>query len=68
MSAFACGAPIPISRGERIAQLVPVHQTDIKIKFVDEFVNQTLHGSGGFGSTGIEYLININCKRHLGGY
>jgi len=54
VSAVACAGPIPITRGERIAQLVPVLQIDVKFDFVDKITHQTLRGSGGFGSTGIE--------------
>jgi dUTP pyrophosphatase len=44
-------APFVIARGERIAQLVaaPVQRTTVEV--VDDLDN-TLRGSGGFGSTG----------------
>ncbi|MBD3384703.1 dUTP diphosphatase, partial [candidate division KSB1 bacterium] len=51
ISAIAFGHAIPVARGERIAQLVPVLQTNVEIKFV-QALSQSRRGSGGFGSTG----------------
>jgi len=51
ISAMAFGHPIPVARGERIAQLVPVIQTKVEIEFVHE-LSESKRGSGGFGSTG----------------
>lgn len=38
--------------GERIAQLIPRRYTVVTIKVVDEFLETTERGSGGYGSTG----------------
>jgi dUTP pyrophosphatase len=44
-------APFPISRGERIAQLVPAPVQRATLAIVDA-LDDTDRGSGGFGSTG----------------
>lgn len=44
-------APFPITRGERIAQLVPA--AVLRADFVEvEALKETARGAGGFGSTG----------------
>ena len=45
------GEPVPIERGERIAQLVfaPVTKADVKVV---ETLSKTKRGDGGFGHTG----------------
>lgn len=40
-----------IKEGDRIAQMVLQHYTDIDFQIVDEF-DKTMRGEGGFGSTG----------------
>ena len=44
-------APFAITRGERIAQLVPAPVQRATLAIVDE-LDDTARGSGGFGSTG----------------
>lgn len=44
-------APVRISRGDRIAQLVIVEIPDLEAEWVDELPPST-RGEGGFGSTG----------------
>ncbi len=44
-------APFAIERGERIAQLVPAPVQRATLEIVD-ILDDTLRGSGGFGSTG----------------
>ena len=43
--------PVTISRGERVAQLVIAPVTRVAITEVED-VDETIRGSGGFGSTG----------------
>ncbi|MCP3735274.1 dUTP diphosphatase [Sphingomonas sp. RP10(2022)] len=44
-------APFPIARGDRIAQLVPAPVQRATLESVDD-LDDTVRGSGGFGSTG----------------
>ena len=44
-------APVPIRRGERIAQLIPAPVQHARFALVDS-LDETERGSGGFGSTG----------------
>lgn len=44
-------APFAVARGERIAQLVPAPVQRARLEMV-EFLDDTVRGSGGFGSTG----------------
>lgn len=44
--------PLEINRGDRIAQLLITPVMRAKFSIVEEFNNQTIRGSGGFGSTG----------------
>ncbi|MFM8543060.1 MAG: dUTP diphosphatase [Chakrabartia sp.] len=44
-------APVPIRRGERLAQLVPAPVQYARFALVDS-LDETERGSGGFGSTG----------------
>lgn len=44
-------APFAVARGERIAQLVPASVQRARLEIV-EFLDDTVRGSGGFGSTG----------------
>lgn len=46
------GLPIPIMRGEFIAQLVPQYQIHTVLKEVDELRLETVRGDNGFDSTG----------------
>jgi dUTP pyrophosphatase len=43
--------PVTITRGMRIAQLVPAAVTRARLALVDS-LDETVRGSGGFGSTG----------------
>ena len=52
ISVYSLFGEIPIARGERIAQLVPVLQNPVELTRVDE-LNGSRRGSGGFGSSGI---------------
>lgn len=51
ISVYALGHAIPIARGERIAQLVPLRQTPVELTRVDE-LTQSHRGERGFGSSG----------------
>lgn len=43
-------APFPINRGDRIAQLVIARHE--RVEFIENVLDETDRGSGGFGSTG----------------
>lgn len=46
-------APVEISPGDRIGQLVFVPVVRPSFEVVEEFSDQTVRGAGGFGSTGM---------------
>lgn len=53
LSVYSFFHNIPIKRGEKIAQLVPVPQMQVEISFVKE-LSKSSRGENGFGSTGNE--------------
>jgi len=48
-----------ITPGDRIAQAVCVPVVRMALEKVDEFNTKTVRGKGGFGSTGLNGLLNI---------
>lgn len=46
-------APVVVSHGDRIAQMVVAPVVQAKFREVDEVAVSTARGSGGFGSTGV---------------
>jgi len=47
------GEPVKLDQGERIAQLVIVPVTQVRLEHVEE-LGETERGEGGFGSTGVK--------------
>jgi dUTP pyrophosphatase len=45
--------PVTVKRLDRIAQLMFITYQENDIQFIDEFKNETVRGTGGFGRTGV---------------
>lgn len=52
ISVYSLKDEIPIARGERIAQLLPIHQDQVELIQVAD-LSPSRRGANGFGSTGI---------------